>query len=183
MFVFLYYGKWHDFEGLVTDLYKLCTFLWPITVQEISMAFVKLDLCRDVQCIQLLKQGQFLLSFIFSPTSLKCRWIFCVQRVSYILLSFHWNTNVFILCEQRPSLISFSFISSLISLWNTDKFFFSCTETQLLLSLLFRLIFLYEKQIFLFLYRDHHLFHYLPFFWHYFMKYLSVNSFSFISSL
>lgn len=96
--------------------------------------------------------------------------------VSYLLLSFHWNTNVFILCEQRPSLISFSFISSLISLWNTDKFFFSCTETQLLLSLLFLLIFLYEKQIFLFLYRDHHLFHYLPFFWHYFMKYLSVNS-------
>ena len=189
-FVFLYYGKWHVFEGVVIGLYKLCTFLWPITVQEISMAFVKLDLCRDVHYIQLLKQGQLILSLLFlllflwnangfffvyrnhqllpSLISLKYRWIFFVwtETVTYFFLFYFFSyfffkqINFFVyrdhqlvlsfsffllflyeiqinfFCIQRPSMNSFSFISSLIYLWNTDKF-----------------LFLYEMQIIFFIQR------------------------------
>ena len=60
-------------------------------------------------------------SFISSPISLKCEWIFlCTETVSYFFLSFLWNTDRFFLCE--PETVTYFYFFSYF-FFKTDKFF------------------------------------------------------------
>lgn len=125
----------------------------------------------------------FFLFYFFSYFFLK-QIHFFVYRDHQLVLSFPffllllYEIQINFVCIQRPSMHSFSFISSLIYLWNTDKFFFVYRNCQLILCLSFFSYFCMKHRS-VFLYRDHQLILCLPFFSYFCMKYWSVNSFSY----